>query len=60
MLCASIIIFAPFFAFLLEMILFQKEICVQESKHEATQVGLNIFYYIIQVQESNKFDIQTI
>ena len=23
-------------------------------------VGLNIFYYIIQVQESNKFDIQTI
>ena len=22
--------------------------------------GLNIFYYIIQVQESNKYDIQTI
>ena len=25
-----------------------------------TRVGLNIFYYIIQVQQSNKFDIQTI
>ena len=25
-----------------------------------TIVGLNIFYYIIQVQQSNKFDIQTI
>ena len=23
-------------------------------------IGLNIFYYIIQVQQSNKFDIQTI